>query len=388
MLKRSTIFNHLFPLIVLFPVVFSFLFKIVGLPVPSYLFIIVICLLTIPFIANDLFTISRSWLKLSLYVFFIWILASIVYTPSVIASKEKFIAILYNTILPMLLIEFFFLSSKLKKIEFKEFNPTVLRYSYILIWFCFIAYVLFKKADESGRYSLPGVENAIWFSRFVGMLLLVILCCARLRMSNLLLYVSTVIIALLLMFGGGSRGPLLAVIITFFIKQSYYISKKKLILLISGIGSFIAIGFIFIGGYLFETDFYSIYARLDLIKSFSEYDFQYFKGSGIGSYAMSVLGEDVVYYPHNVFLELFFENGLIGVFLFCLVLYFFFRSFKPNIIYFLSLYYLLASLVSGDIPGNNNLFILLFIATYANENDLKIKSGYLTGNNEVILKNG
>ena len=365
MFNRSVLFNHLFSLIVLFPVLFSFVFRITGLPIPSYLFVIIVSLMVIPFIANNLLTVSRSYLKLAIYVFFLWVLGSILYTPSVIASKEKFIAIIYNTILPMILVELFFLFSKSKQIDMSSFNPNLLKYAHLLLWFCFIAYILFRQPDESGRFSLPGVENAIWFSRFVGMLLLIILCCTRVRQHNLSLYLTSVVIALLLMFGGGSRGPLLAVIIVFFIKQSYSISKKKLLLLIIGIISMISLGFIFIGGYLFETDFYSIYARFDLFKAFSDYNFQYMKGSGIGSYAMSFFGEDIVYYPHNVFLELFFENGLIGVVLFCSVLVLFFRSFKPNIVFLLAVYYLLASLVSGDIPGNNNLFIMLFISAYA-----------------------
>lgn len=386
MIKRSLIFNHLFSLIILFPVIFSFVFRMIGLPLPSYLFIIIISLSAIPLIANNLLTVSTSWRKLAFYILFAWILASISYTPSIIASKEKFVIIIYNTLLPILIVELFFLFSKDKIVDLLALESTLLKYAFVLLWFILVAYILFRKIDGT-RYTIPGVDNAIWFSRYVGMLLLIILCCAKIRMNNLLLYIVSILIALVLLFGGGSRGPVLSVIIVFFIKQSYLISRRQLFLLLAGIACTIVIGFVFIGGYMFETNFYSLYARLDLFKLFLDFDFDFLKGAGIGSYSLSVFGEDVMYYPHNVFLELFFENGLIGVFLFCLVLFLFLRSFKPNIINLLCIYFFLASLVSGDIPGNNNLFILLFISVYANKNTLS-KDDDRTNKNEIALKNG
>lgn len=374
MIDRNSIFNHFFSLIILFPVILSFVFKVSGLAIPSYLFVIIVLLLSLFFISNNLLTISKSSLKLAFYAFFIWIFYSLSYTPSVLASKQKAIEILYNTIFPVLLIEFFFLSSKSKTINFKSFESHLLKYSYILLWFVFFSYLLFRKADIGGRYTLPGVDNVIWFSRFVGMLLLIILCCDKLKKSNYILYFSSIVIAIFLLFGSGSRGAILSVLIVYLVKQSYLMSKKKVFLLISSIGLFITVGFYFIGGYVFETNFYSLYARLDLFEFFFDYDFQYLKGTGIGSYSLSFFGEDVVYYPHNIFLELFFENGLIGVFLFCLILFIFFSSFKYNIICFLVVFYFIASLASGDLPGNNNLFILLFVSTYANQSTLKTET--------------
>lgn len=366
-IKRGVVLNHLISLIILFPVIFSFVFKIMGLPIPSYLFIIILSFLILFFVGNNLLTLSKSWFRLIFYLFFIWVLSSIVYTPSAVYSKEKFINIIYNTIFPVLIIELFFLSAKKKVIEIKIFEAHFLRYAYVLLWFSLIAFVLFRQAEVSGRYSLPGVDNAIYFSRFIGMLVLIILCVSRVRINNLLLYTLSVVIGFLLLFAGGSRGPVVSVLVVFFIKQSYLVSKKKLLSIVIGVLFFISIGFFFIGGYLFETDFYSIYARFDLFKSVSEFDFQYLKGTGIGSYSLLIFGEDIEYYPHNIFLELFLENGLIGVLLFCLILFLFFKSFKPDIINLLCVYFLLASLVSADIPGNNSLFILLFMSTYADQ---------------------
>jgi hypothetical protein len=371
MISRSLIFNHLACLIILFPVIFSFVFKVIGLPIPSYLFIIILVFIIVFCISNDLLEISKDSLKLVFYLFFIWVFFGITYTPSVIASESKFIDILYNTILPVLLIELFFLSSKQKEIELKSFDMQLLRYSYILVWFSLVAFILFKQPGENGRYTLPGVLNAIWFSRFLGMLVLIVLCRASINMRNLAFFLLTIIFGLFLMFAGGSRGPVIAVLIVYLIKQSYFIKKRNLVLLLLGIIVFIIIGFIFIGGYLFETDFYSLYARLDLFEDLTNFDFNYIKGAGIGSFAFLISGEDIRYYPHNVFLEIFFENGIVGILLFSILLFLFFRSFKPNMINLLCLYFFISSLVSGDLPGNNNFYILLYLSIYANRNYLQ-----------------
>jgi hypothetical protein len=130
---------------------------------------------------------------------------------------------------------------------------------------------------------------------------------------------------------------------------------------------FLLFGLLFFDGYLFETDFYSIYARLELVKLLQDFDFQFLKVSGLGSFLYLILGEDVTYYPHNIFLEIFFELGIIDLFLFSIMLFFFFKFFKPDIINLLCLFFLISSLVSGDLPGNNYFFILLYLSIYSNK---------------------
>lgn len=375
MIKRAHIFNYLFTLIILLPVVFSFLFRVTGLPVPTYLFIMLISVGVVFLTINSLLTISISWFKFIFFIFFIWILSSILYSPSVIASKIKFIDIIYNTISPIVVIELFFLSSNQKTIEFNSFNKYILLTSKFLLWFSIVAFAIFRQPEVSGRYTIPGVDNSIWFSRFIGMLVLIILCQSKVNNKNIWGYLLSIFIGVLLLFAGGSRGPVLSVLIVFFIKQSYLVSKKKLFLLLFLITLFLVIGYLFIGGYLFETDFYSIYARFDLFSYFLDSDLKLIKGSGIGSFSLLTMGEDVTYYPHNIFLEIFFENGLIGLILFLIILFLFFKSFKLNIVYLLCIYFLIASLVSGDIPGNNNFFILLFISIYA-KNSIDFKNDF------------
>ncbi|WP_160714450.1 hypothetical protein [Chitinophaga solisilvae] len=369
-IQRSATFNNLCALVILFPVFFSFVFAMIGIPVPSYLAIIVIFTIIGTLLVNRLFTFSADWLKIVMALLFLWILGSISYTNSVIASKEKFISIVYNTVLPIFMIELFFLSSEKKQINLLDLEKKFLLYSYCLIWFAFFAFLLFRVRDETGRYSIPGLNNPIWFSRFIGMLMIVLLYCEKPTNKNVVLYFSSILIALFLMFAGGSRGPLLAVIITYCFIKSYLVSKKKIILILTLIVLLILIGFKFVGGYLFETNFYSLSERVNLVGLFSSLKFDYLKGNGIGSYSISFFGKDVVQYPHNVFLELFIENGIIGVLIFIVVMGIFFKKFQPNIITFLCFFYFLSSLPSGDIPGNNNLYILLYLSIYARGNTL------------------
>jgi hypothetical protein len=365
LINRSIILNYLISLIIFFPVIFSFVFKMIRIPMPSYLMIMLISILPIFLLTNKLLTISTNRLKFILFIFFIWILSSIIYSPSVFASKEKFTSIIYNTILPIIIIELFFLSKKEKIISLNSLQRILLKHSFILLWFSFLAYILFRVPDVSGRFSLPGLDNPIWFSRFIGMLLLVILCLSKIKMSNLIFFSITILFAFFLLFGAGSRGPLVAVLITFFTKLSYFKSRKFVLFIMLTSLLVIILGFLFVGGYMFETDFYSVYGRLELFNNFSNYNFQYLKGTGIGSYSLLLLGRDEILYPHNIFLEIFSENGLIGLLLFFYILFLFFKSFQPNILHLLCLYYLISSLVSGDLPGNNNLFILLFLSLYA-----------------------
>jgi hypothetical protein len=369
LIYRTIILNYLISLIIFFPVIFSFVFKMIRIPIPSYLMVMFVSIFPIVLLTNNLLTISTNRLKFILFIFFIWILSSYIYSPSVFASKEKFISIIYNTILPIILIEIFFISKKEKIIAINSLQKTLLKHSFILLWFSFLAYIFFRVPDVSGRFSLPGLDNPIWFSRFIGMLLLVILCFSKIKMSNLFFFSITVLIAFLLLFGAGSRGPLVAVLITFFTKLSYFKSKKFVLSIVLTSLLVIILGFLFVGGYMFETDFYSLYGRLELFNNFSDYNFQYLKGTGIGSYSLLLLGKDEILYPHNIFLEIFSENGLIGLLLFFYILFLFFKSFQPNIVHLLCLYYLISSLVSGDLPGNNNLFILLFLSLYAHNNE-------------------
>jgi len=97
-------------------------------------------------------------------------------------------------------------------------------------------------------------------------------------------------------------------------------------------------------------------------------------GHGTGSFAMDYYGTDERCYPHNIILELFYENGLIGVFLFILFMFWIYQRWRVArevAFYFdnkpqakelvdmtglLVVFNLLQSMKSSDIDGNRFLF--------------------------------
>lgn len=373
-IKQQFLFNFLFVLIVLLPNIFSVLFSALGIAIPSYLFAIILSILILLVLIIGSCNYRFGEIKKTKYIiiFFCILLFSMTYTESVIASKMKFIFIVYNTIIPIFIFALFFLLSKKKDIDLYYLEKNILKISYMLIWFSFFAFILGLKENLfDTRWTLKGINNPIWFSRFIGMLLLIIIYCEKKKNRKSLIYLISILMSLFLLFKGGSRGPLLGIIIIILIWLSYVVSKKKLLLYFSLIFVLLLFGFVFVKGRLFTSDTFSIMARLDFTTLFTNDNLNFVKGNGFGSFGIKLYGiDDEIMYPHNIFLELLFENGFIGIISFSIIIWQFIKSFKPNIISLLVVYFLFNCQLSGDISSNNNLFILIFISIYAKESTL------------------
>lgn len=91
-----------------------------------------------------------------------------------------------------------------------------------------------------------------------------------------------------------------------------------------------------------------------------------FFGNGLGTFQFAG-GEltQSLKYPHNIFLEFFYEMGLIGLMFFILILILIFKSTKKYGFWLLSLYciFLWLSLFSKDIPSNVTFFTGLAFST-------------------------
>jgi len=94
-----------------------------------------------------------------------------------------------------------------------------------------------------------------------------------------------------------------------------------------------------------------------------------FIGSGAGSFAKLFQDYQICQYPHNIFLEILFEQGLLGLGIFLIALFIlirdiYFKVYKSDkigneiipLIFGLA-YYFLNSLVSGDIDNNRLLWL-------------------------------
>lgn len=93
-------------------------------------------------------------------------------------------------------------------------------------------------------------------------------------------------------------------------------------------------------------------------------------GNGLGSFPVWYLGEDTMYYPHNVVLELLAELGVIGLLLFIALLCIPIRSLVTNLrtnpvtilLFGLLVFALLNASLSKDLQGNRILFGVLGLA--------------------------
>ena len=116
----------------------------------------------------------------------------------------------------------------------------------------------------------------------------------------------------------------------------------------------------------------SVTGRSDLFKIVFD-KFYYFGifsvlfGNGIGSFGFFEHGSDLSGYPHNLFLEVLFENGIIVVLPFVLLLLYLIYKFGKEVLYQLkislgiSLYFFINAMFTGDISYNFFIFIFYLI---------------------------
>ena len=161
----------------------------------------------------------------------------------------------------------------------------------------------------------------------------------------------------------GSRAPLIACLVTsiLFVASQENFSKTRLFL----IGSITALSFLFasvvLDNYVFETNFYSLSARQDLLNFVWNLPIS-LSGNGLSSFGRIYLGADVNYYPHNILAEMYVEYGIFGILFIVLVISAVAKTYHRSIPGALALYYLINAMSSGDLPGNGPLLLSVFVA--------------------------
>jgi O-antigen ligase len=185
----------------------------------------------------------------------------------------------------------------------------------------------------------------------------------------------------------GGRGPVIFLVLCGFL---YYTNKYKykilhpksiavIIMLIVGI--FFVINewegaeLIKIRFENFENDDVSALDRIDQYNTTLNLIKQYpFLGIGIGSFGMYYLHEDINAYPHNLFLEIMIEAGILGflclfaIYIFYIYLAFKYRSDYLSMIFFVvTMFVILNYMKSGGFIDSRRLFIWLgFHLAYLN----------------------
>ena len=108
----------------------------------------------------------------------------------------------------------------------------------------------------------------------------------------------------------------------------------------------------------------SLFLRLELLQLLNFTDLLTVYGNGLGSWGPMILGLQERHYPHNIIIEILFELGILGL---IFSIYLFRYLFNWKTLYLsnsLAIYFFLLSMSSGDIPGNNFLFLSIFLVYY------------------------
>ena len=117
---------------------------------------------------------------------------------------------------------------------------------------------------------------------------------------------------------------------------------------------------------------HSVLERIGYIKMALEiFKTSPFWGMGAGSLGKEFVGIDIRLYPHNIFLELAAEGGIVALSMFVILLWLAYRNgFKylrlgvvPVYLITIALFMLSNSMVSGDVNDNRMLFVFLGLLT-------------------------
>lgn len=196
--------------------------------------------------------------------------------------------------------------------------------------------VLYSNEYYGERISILNI-NPIWYSRHLGMFCIIGLFLGRLSYETYkkAFYYSFSILMFIYMFKSGSRAPILALMCSIILAYIILQLKKrkvnfKFLIKLAFVVLILFLAVIIIINYLSEDLKLRITSQSrsskisGFIRIFLAIDsFQLFKnnplfGVGLGGFTQSTMGR--FRYPHNIFLELISETGLIGLILFSTIL--------------------------------------------------------------------
>lgn len=401
MRRRSNLLNLLFSFEMMFTLfLFAGRFKadprFSWFPIDLTLFFFLISLVIgIKILKTEKFRIKKKALSLIyVYLLFVtWLLISLYWTPSSVYAIEKSL----NFVILGTWIVFGSLIISQNPERIKRFFFSIFSLS---LWMAVEAYM--QLSVNQGNFVEVLGGNYIGLGRVIGFATLLIFCYllfyAKNKLQVLLLFI-LLCSYLYLLLNVGSRGPFIACSIGMLVPLLFSIRINKGSLTLAKYTVFIFIIVLFLGTYIFfviqngkmlgtisrlmtlfveDNHGSSAATRLEhynhAIRLWSE---KFLTGHGIGAWPLINGFSDVRSYPHNIILEIMVEMGIIGLFLFCLFLYFGIFYVKRNInsskIYLtflmLFIFTFFNSLISGDLNDNRLLLCIIFIFTGDNLNE-------------------
>lgn len=229
--------------------------------------------------------------------------------------------------------------------------------------------------EDTGMY---GGLNPIWVGRYLGFIFLMALFIVKKKSRNLLLY-GFMVILFLYMVASGSKGPIISLVggcLILFANDKVSVNIRTIFLLIL---VFAALFFLLYAIDFFSTPFYiNRFSRgstsavdreglIELALNFSGILIFLF-GTGTGNFGYVIKHADARFYPHNIVVELFYENGIISLIVLALMYIsvikcyrLIFKSRKLQMLCALVVYFVLNSMFSGDLLSNEYFFIFFIL---------------------------
>jgi O-antigen ligase len=307
-----------------------------------------------------------------LYLFLVWMFVSTLYTSSQFYFLEKifrFLAIILSFAFPILSLNF----------SIDKFY----KYFILIVFFMSVIYIpLFFQSY--GQYILIGEADSIYSSYLVMGYIIAASIIMVTFTESITIYKYKLIIILTLLGSlviTGARGPLVFLIISIFfylaykmLKINFRVSKKQIKFLLSLL-SILVLTMPLIANNIDINEFLDrtvnrLFSLQDISGDASAGDRviqakfvidsidikNIFFGHGIGSYGMERLNQDIRLYPHNMILEVLFELGLVGLFIFLIYIILIVKRITVGVHFMLFLYLILNSLKSLSFVDNRLMF--------------------------------
>ncbi len=332
--SNSTSFYSYLKLVTYFLFIYSGLIKWIPFPID---FTLLFGLFTLFFIIYDvynekirLYSINVGYLYLLFYTFCVLYMLTYFYSDSKVYALIKVKGFLLNAI------AFTFPITSIKIQDLKKITYVLTIFALIVLGFLgFLLYNdlfdLVKMSDENQLNLFFAIlPTYLDFGAFIAVAFILIL-----NKNSILPVIFKVVILYFMVLLGG-RGPLLTLL--FIIILNYLINNKKIIifsyikyslLIFLAIGLYISFDLTFIDFERFNVfknygSDESVIARFDFIqKCLVGFIEKPIFGNGIGTTGLLISGQDIVLYPHNLFVEVLSEFGLIGFLLYLSVFLFF-----------------------------------------------------------------
>ncbi len=338
------------------------------------------------------FILTGLWI-----LFYLWMLTTLLYTPSDGYAYTKVFKYGTNVIFIIVIIR--------NQIDIQRFIRISLLLSFIIMaWYLPLRFLYFTGNSPKGyQYTRTYMGMYLSLSMPLGLFIITLITTdiTFSRRKNLnYLAIAAGISGLLLM---GARGPLLFMGLTLLLflltrRRISVIIRHHSVNIIITVFITVALAYIIFGTQINELlqltfrrlsllfngltlpnrDFgNSVNQRFELIRQSINIIFSSPRnilfGTGIGSFGLLTIGEDIRYYPHNFILEIWTELGLTGIILFSGMIIMVFKKIMINqkdFNFFPLLYITLNFMKSGNLEDMRLLFVFLamyFIKTSQNQ---------------------